>query len=241
MTAAQARYLDLMVGCLTRLTFLDAGDEALLRAEGRDWPAHGETMIGVARLRNIIDCVTAVIAEDIPGDLLEAGVWRGGACILMAAVLAAYEAQDPWPNRAVWVADSFAGLPPPDPAFPEDAGDMHWTFEQLCVPADEVRANFARYDLLGPNVRLLEGLFRDTLPGPVGPLAVLRLDADMYSSTWETIFRLYPLVSPGGFVIIDDYNEPNACRKAVDDYRYMAGVSEPLTRVDHSCSFWRKT
>ena len=81
------------------------------RAEGLDWPAHAETMIGLKRLDNLQDCVTDVLEKGVPGDLMETGVWRGGATIFMRGILHAYGDKD----RIVWAADSFKGLPKPDP------------------------------------------------------------------------------------------------------------------------------
>jgi O-methyltransferase len=114
--------------------------DAEVRSEGRDWPADAETMIGLKRLDNLQYCVTSVISDGIPGDLLEAGVWRGGACIFMRGVLIAHGIID----RSVWVADSFRGLPPPDPSVPADSGDKHYTFSELAISLEEVKANFAK-------------------------------------------------------------------------------------------------
>ena len=170
-----------------------------LAFEGRHWPRTAETMVGLKRLRNIRECVEQVLEDQIPGDLIETGVWRGGSCIYMRAILAAHEIGD----RTVWVADSFEGLPPP--TLPQDEGLNFNESPELAVGVDEVRANFERYGLLDDQVRFLIGWFADTLPGPVRQLAVLRLDGDLYESTWDAMTALEPLVSPGGFVIVDDY------------------------------------
>lgn len=209
------------------------------RAEGRDWPADAETMVGLRRLDNVQACVERALADGVPGDLLEAGVWRGGAAILMRAVLAAHGVTD----RQVWVADSFEGLPPPDAErYPADAGDRHWTRSELAVSADQVRASFARYGLLDDRVRLLEGWFEDTLPAaPVEQLAVLRADGDMYGSTMDILRSMEPRVAPGGFVIIDDYGAIEQCRRAVEDYRAEAGIAEEIHEVDWTGVYWRKT
>ena len=115
---------------------------AELREEGKDRPEAGETMVGVKRLTSLRDCVTTVVREGVPGDLLEAGTWRGGSAIYMRAVLEALGD----PDRTVWVADSFQGVPPPDPErYPADTGDAHWTLDELAVPMEEVKANFAKY------------------------------------------------------------------------------------------------
>jgi glycosyltransferase involved in cell wall biosynthesis len=117
MSSSLELYLDLMMRCLTDWIYDGANEEA--RVEGRDWPARAHTMIGLKRLANLRSCVESVIDENVPGDLIETGVWRGGATIFMRAILKARAVTD----RLVWVADSFAGLPPPDTArFPSDQG-----------------------------------------------------------------------------------------------------------------------
>ena len=151
------------------------------RAIGNDWPPTAETMIGTARLDNLRACVESVLEDEIPGDLIETGVWRGGSTILMRAILAANGITD----RTVWVADSFEGLPVPDgEAYPADEGVDFSGFKQLAVSVEEVRANFERYGLLDDQVRFLKGWFKDTLAqAPIDQLAVLRLDGDLYQST----------------------------------------------------------
>ena len=209
------------------------------RRQGRDWPAEAETMIGTGRLDHLRSCVTEVIERRVPGDLIETGVWRGGAAILMRAVLRAYGEAD----RKVWVADSFQGLPPPDPErYPADAGDTHWRqAHRLAIPLEEVKGNFRRYGLLDSQVRFLVGWFRDTLPSaPIGSLAVLRLDGDMYESTIEALAHLYPKLSVGGYVIIDDYGSVHGCGQAVEDFRTKHQIKEALQRVDHAAVYWQR-
>lgn len=233
-------YLDLLKRCLTGHLFIDAeGADPHARAEGRDFPATAETMIGFRRLDNIQHCVATVVGERVPGDLIEAGVWRGGATIFMRAVLEALGDG----TRTVWAADSFAGLPRPDVGrYPADAGlEGLCDFDVLSVPLEDVKANFARYGLLDDRVRFLPGWFKDTLPtAPIERLAVCRLDGDLYESTHTALEALYPRVSPGGFLIVDDYNDIAACRAAVDDYRSTYRVTEPMTEVDWTAVYWRK-
>ena len=234
------RYLDLLAGCLSRDLFgeyepdVDPAD----RHEGLDWPATAETMIGRRRLDNLIDCLTTVLDDDVPGDLVETGVWRGGATILMRGALAAWEDAD----RSVWVADSFRGLPSPDAAaYPSDRGVDLSGIEALAVSRDEVAANFARYGLLDDRVRFLEGWFADTLhAAPIGSLALLRLDGDLYQSTWEALDALYPKLSPGGIVIVDDYGALAPCRAAVHDYRDRHVIREEILTVDWTGIWWRR-
>jgi O-methyltransferase len=208
------------------------------RAEGKDWPAEAETMIGLKRLDNIHECIRQVLRENVPGDFIETGVWRGGACIFMRAALRAYGDG----AREVWVADSFAGLPKPDGRYEQDAGDRHWKkSDVLGVSLERVKANFSRYGLLDERVRFLKGWFKDTLPtAPIERLAILRLDGDMYSSTMDSLTNLYAKVSVGGFVIVDDYGEIASCRQAVDEFRASRKVVTALTPIDSSGVFWQK-
>lgn len=145
-------------------------------------------------------------------------------------------------SRRVWACDSFAGLPPPDTErYPRDAGDAHSTFLNLVVSQDEVRANFERYGLLDEQVRFLPGWFRDTLPhAPIEGIAVLRLDGDMYESTMVALQSLYPRLSPGGYLIVDDYGAVPGCRAAVEDYRRAHELDEPIHPIDWTGVYWRR-
>jgi hypothetical protein len=207
------------------------------RNEGLIWPQYADTMIGIKRLDNIQFCVEKVIRNQISGDLIEAGVWRGGASIFIRAILAAYQVSD----RRVFVADSFEGLPKPDEAkYPQDAGDKHYTQRFLAVSKDEVKANFDKYGLLDERVVFLPGWFKDTLPNaPIDKIAVMRVDGDMYGSTMEALISLYPKLSEGGFCIIDDYALAG-CKRAVDDFRAQWNIATPLERIDWTGVFWQK-
>ena len=190
------------------------------------------------RLDNIQMCVETIIRDKIGGDLIETGVMRGGAVILMRAILRAYGVQD----RTVWVADSFEGLPPPNPEkYPADAGAL-WHLRPLTeVGVEHVRRNFERYGLFDDQVKFLPGWFRDTLSkAPIKQLAMLRLDGDLYELTMDALVPLYPKLAPGGFVIIDDYNL-EMCRDAVNDYRKKMGIDDDIIAIDDAGIYWRKT
>jgi hypothetical protein len=236
-------YLSLLKSCLLDSIYegesyqgpFDPG----IRNEGKDWPTRAHTMIGRLRLDNLQWCVETVLAEGVPGDLIETGVWRGGATIFMRAVLKAHGVKD----RKIWVADSFEGLP--------DAGlfqidDIFKALtvqarQQLVISLAEVRTNFERYGLLDEQVRFLPGWFQETLSAaPLDRLAILRLDGDLYESTIQALESLYAKVSLGGFVIVDDYNGLPPCRQAVDDFRGRLGLTEPIRNIDWTGVFWRK-
>lgn len=208
------------------------------RAEGKDWPMYADSMIGLKRLDNIQTCIEGALADGVPGDLIETGVWRGGATIFMKAVLDAHNITD----RRVWCADSFEGLPKPnEETYVADKGDTHHTRKELSVSLDEVKKNFEKYGLLDENVvKFLPGWFKDTLPtAPIKKLALLRLDGDMYESTMEALTHLYPKLSPGGYLIIDDWFL-KGCRKAILDYREANGITEEIIPIDSMSAYWKK-
>lgn len=229
------RLLSLRGYCLARPAHFDFAT----RAEGGDWPAEAETMIGLKALDNIQYCITEVLKHDVPGDVIEAGVWRGGACIFMRALLKA--AGDD--RRRVWVADSFEGLPRAVNEIDQgnEWASAAWQWRELVVSIDEVKANFRKYGLLDDRVCFLQGWFKDTLPtAPIDRLAIARLDGDMYESTWDSLSALYPKLSSGGFLIVDDYNSWRVCKEAVDEYRHQFGIFEEITKIDGQRVFWQK-
>src|ERR1044072_2882529 len=96
------------------------------------------------------------------------------------------------------------------------------------------------WTVMGDYQYVVWGWFSDTLPdAPIERLAVLRLDGDMYSSTWDALTALYAKVSPGGFVIVDDYHAVPGCKQAVDDFRPRHAIDAPLETIDWAGVFWR--
>jgi hypothetical protein len=216
---------------------LPADQVRSLRADGHDAPAQAETMIGLRRLDNIEFCIKDVLARHVPGDLLEAGAWRGGATIFMRAVLKTYGDN----TRTVWVSDSFEGLPKADAAYSFDVLHDTWRAGSMAVSLEEVKQNFARYGLLDDHVRFLKGWFKDTLPkAPIKQLAVLRVDGDLYESTTEALEYMYEKVSPGGWVIDDDYGAVPNAKKAVEDFRAKHGITAELKHIDWTGVYWQK-
>lgn len=238
------RYLNILEASLTGMLVRDAPCDFWsngvfdqnARMLGQDWPSSSFSMIGTVRMRNLRYVCETVLLDGIQGDFIETGVWRGGACIMMKGILEAYGDD----LRRVYVADSFAGLPPPDAqSFPADTGDRHHTYPQLQVSRADVAENFRRFGLLDERVIFLEGWFKDTLPdAPIDQLAVLRLDGDMYESTIEALDALYHKVSYGGFAIVDDYCLA-PCARAVHDFRDRHGIASPLLPIDGVGSYWR--
>jgi O-methyltransferase len=245
-TTARQLYLDLLIKTLANTIYQDPSIHpenegpfrAELRVEGRDWPSIAHTMVGLRRLENLRDLAQRALDDGISGDFIETGVWRGGCCILMRGVLAANGVVD----RKVYAADSFAGLPPPDPQrYPQDDSWNFHRHKQLAVSLSQVKSNFARYGLLDDQVVFLEGPFRDTLPSlKAGPFSLIRLDGDWYESTYIALETLYPKLSPGGFVVVDDFNLIPPCRQAVIDYRSRHDITAAMHEVDWNASWWQK-
>lgn len=267
MKIATDLYLELMIKCLTNEVYGEAeylpivtnrsigklinsclnsiglrlikgrGFDPKKREYGLDWPPYAHTMVGKKRLENVLYCVEQILKNGIQGDFIETGVWRGGSTIFMRAILKAYDVHD----KSVWVADSFEGLPVPnEQEYPVDKGDIHHTFDELKVTLDSVKNNFSKYDLLDDQVKFLKGWFKDTLPSaPIEKLSLVRLDGDMYESTMDAIVNLYPKLSDGGFLIVDDYCIDN-CKKAITDYRTSNNIKDEIIDIDGTGVFWQK-
>jgi hypothetical protein len=196
------------------------------------------TMLGRKRLDNVEECVRTILAENVPGDFIECGVWRGGSVVFLRGLLAAYEV----PDRVVWAADSFEGLPAPthpaDVAFGLDLSRERCPM--LAVSLETVKRTFEAYDLLDDRVRFLPGWFKDTLAAaPIERLAMLRLDGDIYESTMDALHALYDKLVPGGFLIVDDLFVPT-CKQAIQEFRAERGITEPMVTIDWTGAYWRK-
>ena len=205
---------------------------------GIDWPRKAHTMIGLMRLENLQFCVEDVLKNKIEGDLIECGVWRGGATIFMRIILKKYGIE----NKIVYAADSFEGLPAPDPEkFPVDKGSRFHTMDVTKVGIEDVKNNFKLYGVLDDKVKFLKGWFKDTLPNTqIKKLSILRLDGDMYESTWEILENLYDKLSVGGYAIVDDYNL-STCKAAIDKFRKENNITDKIQLIDGAGVFWQKT
>ena len=240
-------YLDLLMKVLCGVIYKDSGQmkgeitpyNEQIRQGGWDWPTHAHTMIGYQRLSNVCKLMEKILKENTPGDVIETGVWRGGASIMMRAVLYAYGVR----NRKVYVADSFEGLPAPNSeAYPADANSDFHEFPELAVSLEEVRNNFKVYGLLDDQVVFVKGWFKDTLPTlRVNSFALIRLDGDMYESTMDALVNLYDKLSPNGYVIIDDYHVVQACKDAVHDFCESRQLSPEMKEIDGVGIYWKKT
>lgn len=204
----------------------------------RDYVEVAHSMIGRKRLRNIVDCLDVIRRENIVGDWIETGVWRGGAVVLMRGYAEIYQME-----RTVWAADSFEGLPKPSAAQDEGYDFSAEVVPILAISEEEVRNLFKKYNLYDPDkVVFLKGWFKDTLgDAAIDEIGLLRIDGDLYESTMDSLRALYDRVVPGGFLIVDDYGDFEPCRSAVDEFRTERGITAPLQKIDWTGVYWRKT
>jgi O-methyltransferase len=198
------------------------------------------TMTSIERMYALYQAVRHVHAANVPGDVVECGVWRGGSSMLAALVLDSLGERE----RAVWLYDTFAGMPPPaevdraiggqDAAALLERTDSAGEQTRAVAALDEVRANLAATGYPSERLHFVEGMVEDTIPG-VAPeqISVLRLDTDWYESTRHELQHLWPRLSPGGVLIVDDYGHWQGARRAVDEF--FATV-EPvlLQRIDYT-------
>ena len=190
------------------------------------------TLLTKKQLDLIENCVLAVEKKGVPGDFIEAGIWRGGAVILMRALLKAYGIAD----RKIYAADSFAGIPK-NASNRNDPVD-NWS-DRWVATLPEVRQNIERFGLLDDRIVFTVGFFADSLKTLAGKrFALIRLDSDSYDSVMTSLDYLYPMVSKGGVVIVDDWHLMG-CRQAVLDYRTRHGIEEDILTYDQN-AYWLK-
>jgi O-methyltransferase len=196
----------------------------------------GHTMLYPLRARTLHRLARHADRDEIPGALVDCGSWNGGSTALLSAGS---------PRREVWAFDSFAGLPAPTM---DDVPDEE-TLEQyeavtgwLQASPDRVRAAVARFGR-PEHLHVVGGWLAETLPEAapgIGPIAVLHIDVDWYESVRLALEHLYPLVSPGGWVVIDDYGAVPGAGLATREFRRAVGDDAPLVRVDQTGRYWRK-
>ena len=206
------------------------------RLEGLDWPKDAVTMIGLKRMDNLHKMLDYVRENNIPGDLIETGVWKGGATIFMKLYCDVYGL-----DKKVFVCDSFAGLPPPSGKFHQDSGDDHYVHKELAIPLDEVKNNFSKFKCLDNNVIFIKGLFGYTLPKneQIKEISLLRMDGDMYESTYDVFHSCYDKLVDKGVCIIDDYCLKGA-RECTHDYRNEKNITDKIETIDRCGIYWIK-
>ena len=206
------------------------------RLEGLDWPEDAVTMIGLKRMNNLHEMLDYVRQNNIEGDLMETGVWKGGATIFMKLYCDMYSM-----DKKVFVCDSFAGLPKPSGKFIQDHGDTHYIETKLAISLEQVQNHFKIFKCLDEKVIFIKGFFGETLPNNelVQNLAILRMDGDMYESTYDVFYSCYDKLVDKGVCIIDDFCLKGA-RDCTHDFRQSRNIQDTLVTVDRCGVYWIK-
>lgn len=210
----------------------------------RCWP---ETMVDFPRLLNAYELVNQIEAQAVAGAVVECGVWRGGCAAVMAKVCERWGGK-----RDIFLFDSFVGLPQPSVVdgvkariYARGMSSGRLVAIDRCVGSLKEVSHFlfGQLGLSSRLVHLVPGWFQKTVPASkkrVRKIALLRLDADWYESTKICLVNFYPLVEPGGYVIVDDYGTWPGAKKAVDEYRRKQGIMSRLAWIDSHGVFWQK-
>ncbi len=193
------------------------------------------------RLIALIESVRYAQRAGIQGSMVECGVWRGGSMMAIALTLLAAEG----PGRELYLFDTFRGMAMPGEQDVNLQGESALSRYQSLkrpdgdgadwcrTPLDEVRRNLEGTGFPARHIHYVEGRVEDTVPGAAPEsIAVLRLDTDFYESTLHEMRHLYPRLSPGGVLIVDDYHWWRGARQAVDEYLLEQGINLYLCPID---------
>lgn len=201
------------------------------------------TMTSTERMYSLYKAVNYIIKNNIPGDFIECGVWKGGSALLIAKILANNNIN----SRKVILYDTYEGMSEPSENDKDYAGvnatellegaSIHVQESVWCYSSfEEVKSNLALAGLPAEKIIMIKGKVEETIPSqlPTNQIALLRLDTDWYESTKHELIHLYPLLVNDGILIIDDYGHWEGCRKAVDEYFIENNLSILLNRIDNT-------
>jgi hypothetical protein len=192
------------------------------------------TMTSLERLVALIQAVRYVVSHDIPGDFAECGVWRGGSIMAMMRALLQLNVQD----RAFYLFDTYEGMPPPgekDVTFRGEPAAEIFEQVQCCASMEEVATVIHGMGYDRTKIHFVRGRVEQTLPACAPEnIALLRLDTDWYESTRHELIHLYPRLSHGGVLIVDDYGHWRGARQATDEYFNQRREPLLLNRIDYT-------
>jgi len=211
--------------------------QPIARKYGLDWPPMGYTMVGTARLENFRAAIEEVNRKKIPGDVMELGVWRGGAMIMATAVSKEYKSMGGTMDRRMYVLDAFEDIP---------ASSYGVSRAFLFNTEAAVIDHFKTYNAYDSNVHFVRGLFKNTVPkmatdDSIQQIAVLRVDGNFYDSYQDSLYYMYGKVPVGGIVIFDDVMSHKAVMRCWLDFKADHGLPEELNRIDVHSAWFRKT
>lgn len=207
------------------------------------------TMTSMVKMYALYDAIRYLVCNNIPGDIVECGVWKGGSSMVAALTLAKLEDT----SRSLWLYDTYAGMSEPDDRdiqIPDGVlahtvwRDLNQGDKNLWCYSDvkEVKTNMYSTGYPREKIVFVKGSVEDTIPGQVpNQIALLRLDTDWYRSTYHELQHLFPRISEHGVLILDDYGHWNGCREATDTYIEENQLQIYLTRVGQGCRIALKT
>jgi hypothetical protein len=198
------------------------------------------TMTSLERMYGLFKAAGHITAHQVAGDFVECGVWKGGSAMLAALSLAHFGDT----SRRLWLYDTFEGMTAPTEADVDYAdehaskrlGDKWPTYDAIAkVPLEQVREAMASTGYPMEQVKLVKGRVEQTIPASIPDrIAILRLDTDWYESTIHELEHLYPRLTVGGVLIVDDYGHWKGCRRAVDEYLAKHRIPMMLHRYDYT-------
>ena len=199
------------------------------------------TMTSDERLSALCHATRHVARHRVPGDIVECGVWRGGSSMAAAMTLLAERDE----SRTLYLFDTFEGMTEPgefDRAAlsGETAHSLLEKSERSAnvwayAPLNDVRANLRKTRYRQDRIHFIKGRVEDTIPSQAPDrIAILRLDTDWYESTRHELLHLYPRLSTGGILVIDDYGHWQGARRAVDEYIEENRLNLLLHRIDYT-------
>jgi O-methyltransferase len=188
----------------------------------------GYTWLPPRRLKMLERHVAYIERAGIAGDVIECGVAAGGSAALLGLTMDRHASE-----RLLHLYDTFEGLPPPTEDDPDFSRASQWT-GQCRGTLDEVKALFHRLNVKMERMRFVQGLFQETLGPTMGPIALAHLDGDWYESTMTCLTHIWPALSVGGVMQLDDYGEWQGCRKAVDEFFAERQSQVVMRPVDES-------
>ena len=202
-----------------------------------------QTMTSIERMYALYTATRYVVENDVPGDFVECGVWRGGSVMIIALTLLRLGSTD----RALWLFDTFEGMPPPSDEdiqemsgraaseilaeHEKSAADPFWGV----APRTIVEENLRRTGYPSSRIHFIEGDVLTTIPSQApSQIALLRLDTDWYASTRHELQHLYPRIARDGVLIVDDYGYWRGARKATDEFLASLPARPLLHRIDYT-------
>jgi O-methyltransferase len=178
-----------------------------------------------------------IVQSNVPGDIVEAGVWRGGMAIWMNYLLHQYHSE----KTNIWLFDSFDEFPEPTYEADKYVHPVTKILYETPVSSDDVTRNFEKFNLLTPNLLVVKGKYENSVPNvDISKISILHLDCDYYDPTLLMLDKYYTKISQGGYIIINNYfYDYIHTRIAVDEYRTKNNITTPIQKIGERYGYWK--